>query len=115
LPWTAAEQTQAIDRVHRVGQRNTVTAWRPLVLDSMDADVAARIDARARWAETAIDGAAVTDAGLWGATTWALATTLARAVGVEVPEPSVVDEPIGPVVDPPEEGLGWDGGEAIGL
>src|SRR6478735_8186548 len=28
LSWTAAEQTQAIDRVHRIGQDEPVTAWR---------------------------------------------------------------------------------------
>src|SRR3712207_9357192 len=28
LSWTDAEQTQAIDRVHRIGQDMPVTAWR---------------------------------------------------------------------------------------
>ena len=36
LSWTAAEQTQAIDRVHRIGQDQPVTAWRILAAQTVD-------------------------------------------------------------------------------
>ncbi|MDQ1725261.1 MAG: hypothetical protein QOG52_2289, partial [Frankiaceae bacterium] len=37
LSWTAAEQTQAIDRVHRIGQDQPVTAWRVIAAQTIDA------------------------------------------------------------------------------
>ncbi|NEC93121.1 C-terminal helicase domain-containing protein, partial [Streptomyces sp. SID12501] len=36
LPWTDAEQTQAIDRVHRIGQDQPVTAWRVIAAQTID-------------------------------------------------------------------------------
>ena len=36
LSWTAAEQTQAIDRVHRIGQDEPVTAWRIIAAHTID-------------------------------------------------------------------------------
>ena len=36
LSWTAAEQTQAIDRVHRIGQDEPVTAWRIIAAQTID-------------------------------------------------------------------------------
>src|SRR6185437_7344114 len=40
LSWTAAEQTQAIDRVHRIGQDQPVTAWRILAAQTIDTRIA---------------------------------------------------------------------------
>src|SRR3954453_6302674 len=36
LSWTAAEQTQAIDRSHRIGQTEPVTAWRIIAAQTID-------------------------------------------------------------------------------
>src|SRR5690606_827844 len=36
LSWTDAEQTQAIDRIHRIGQDEPVTAWRIIAAQTID-------------------------------------------------------------------------------
>jgi hypothetical protein len=56
LSWTAAEQTQAIDRVHRIGQDQPVTAWRILAAQTIDARIAELIDSKAGLAARALDG-----------------------------------------------------------
>jgi hypothetical protein len=56
LSWTAAEQTQAIDRVHRIGQDQPVTAWRILAAQTIDARIAELIDSKAALAARALDG-----------------------------------------------------------
>jgi hypothetical protein len=56
LPWTEAEQTQAIDRIHRIGQDQPVTAWRILAAGTIDAKVAELIDRKAGLAARALDG-----------------------------------------------------------
>ncbi len=56
LPWTAAEQTQAIDRSHRIGQSEPVTAWRIIAAQTIDARIAALIDDKAGLAAVALDG-----------------------------------------------------------
>ncbi|MEU8225308.1 DEAD/DEAH box helicase [Kribbella sp. NPDC048915] len=56
LSWTNAEQTQAIDRVHRIGQDEPVTAWRIIAAQTIDTRVADLIDAKAGLAATALDG-----------------------------------------------------------
>jgi SNF2 family DNA or RNA helicase len=56
LPWTAAEQTQAIDRSHRIGQSEPVTAWRILAAQTIDARIAGLIDDKAGLAAVALDG-----------------------------------------------------------
>ncbi len=56
LSWTDAEQTQAIDRVHRIGQELPVTAWRILAAQTIDAKIAELIDAKAGLAARALDG-----------------------------------------------------------
>jgi SNF2 family DNA or RNA helicase len=61
LSWTAAEQTQAIDRVHRIGQEEPVTAWRIIAAQTIDARVAELIDSKANLAARALDGADVDD------------------------------------------------------
>ncbi len=59
LSWTAAEQTQAIDRVHRIGQDEPVTAWRIIAAHTIDPQLAARIDSKQGLAARALDGEAV--------------------------------------------------------
>ncbi|WP_380166322.1 DEAD/DEAH box helicase [Jannaschia sp. R86511] len=56
LSWTDAEQTQAIDRVHRIGQDRPVTAWRVIAAQTVDARIATLIDAKAGLAARALDG-----------------------------------------------------------
>jgi hypothetical protein len=57
LSWTAAEQTQAIDRSHRIGQTEPVTAWRIIAAQTIDARIAELIDSKAGLADRALDGA----------------------------------------------------------
>ncbi|MGP7960402.1 DEAD/DEAH box helicase [Sanguibacter sp. A247] len=61
LPWTDAEQTQAIDRVHRIGQDEPVTAWRVVAAQTIDTKIAELIDAKSGLAARALDGADVDD------------------------------------------------------
>ncbi|MGH3409583.1 MAG: C-terminal helicase domain-containing protein [Streptosporangiaceae bacterium] len=56
LSWTDAEQTQAIDRSHRIGQAEPVTAWRIIAAQTIDARIAGLIDTKAGLAARALDG-----------------------------------------------------------
>jgi hypothetical protein len=56
LSWTHAEQTQAIDRSHRIGQTEPVTAWRIIAAQTIDARIAELIDSKAGLAARALDG-----------------------------------------------------------
>lgn len=56
LSWTAAEQTQAMDRCHRIGQTEPVTAWRIIAAQTIDARIAELIDSKAGLAAQALDG-----------------------------------------------------------
>jgi hypothetical protein len=56
LSWTDAEQTQAIDRIHRIGQEQPVTAWRIIAAQTIDTKVAELIDSKAGLAAVALDG-----------------------------------------------------------
>ncbi|MGD9961312.1 DEAD/DEAH box helicase [Nocardioides sp.] len=59
LSWTDAEQTQAIDRVHRIGQAEPVTAWRIIAAQTIDTKIAELIDSKAGLAARALDGSDV--------------------------------------------------------
>jgi SNF2-related domain/Helicase conserved C-terminal domain len=56
LSWTSAEQTQAIDRSHRIGQVEPVTAWRVIAAQTIDVRIAELIDSKAGLAARALDG-----------------------------------------------------------
>jgi SNF2 family DNA or RNA helicase len=56
LSWTAAEQQQAIDRTHRIGQDEPVTAWRIIAAHTIDARIAELVDSKASLAARALDG-----------------------------------------------------------
>ena len=56
LSWTNAEQTQAIDRVHRIGQEEPVTAWRIIAAQTIDTRIADLVDSKAGLAARALDG-----------------------------------------------------------
>nr|WP_245700966.1 DEAD/DEAH box helicase [Sanguibacter gelidistatuariae] len=57
LSWTHAEQTQAIDRIHRIGQTEPVTAWRIIAAQTIDSRIAELIDGKSGLAARALDGA----------------------------------------------------------
>ncbi|MGJ9412952.1 DEAD/DEAH box helicase [Aeromicrobium sp. CF4.19] len=56
LSWTDAEQMQAIDRVHRIGQEEPVTAWRIIAAQTIDSTIVELIDSKAGLAARALDG-----------------------------------------------------------
>jgi hypothetical protein len=56
LSWTDAEQTQAIDRSHRIGQSEPVTAWRIIAAQTIDTRIAELLDSKAGLAAKALDG-----------------------------------------------------------
>ncbi|WP_370208031.1 DEAD/DEAH box helicase [Aeromicrobium sp.] len=56
LSWTDAEQMQAIDRVHRIGQEEPVTAWRIIASQTIDTRIVELIDSKAGLAARALDG-----------------------------------------------------------
>jgi SNF2 family DNA or RNA helicase len=62
LSWTNAEQQQAIDRVHRIGQDAPVTAWRIIAAQTLDPRIVELVDSKANLAARALDGADVSDA-----------------------------------------------------
>src|SRR5690625_6493716 len=56
LSWTDAEQTQAIDRIHRIGQAEPVTAWRIIAAQTIDTRIAERFGSKAGLAARALGG-----------------------------------------------------------
>ncbi|GAA2893027.1 DEAD/DEAH box helicase [Microbacterium esteraromaticum] len=83
LSWTAAEQTQAIDRVHRIGQDEPVTAWRIIAAHTLDTKIAELIDQKQGLAARALDGEAVTDEPGESVQLAALMHLLREALGAE--------------------------------
>jgi len=59
LPWTAAVQEQAIDRIHRITQDSPVTAWRLIATGTMDDQIASLIARRAGVSGAIVDGVAI--------------------------------------------------------
>lgn len=83
LSWTAAEQTQAIDRVHRIGQDEPVTAWRIIAAHTIDTKIAELIDSKQGLAARALDGEAVDPASSDSVQLSALMHLTRRALGGE--------------------------------
>ena len=81
LSWTAAEQTQAIDRVHRIGQDEPVTAWRIIAAHTIDTKIAELIDTKQGLALRALDGEAVDPASSDSVQLAALMHLLRQALG----------------------------------
>jgi superfamily II DNA or RNA helicase len=86
LSWTNAEQTQAIDRVHRIGQELPVTAWRIIAAGTIDGRISELIDSKAGLAARALDGEAALDEAAGSVQLEALTTLLRDAVA----EPSTI-------------------------
>jgi SNF2 family DNA or RNA helicase len=78
LSWTSAEQTQAIDRVHRIGQELPVTAWRIVAAQTVDQRIAELIDQKSSLSARALDGQE-TEAGVEGTMQVAALIALLRA------------------------------------
>lgn len=83
LSWTAAEQTQAIDRVHRIGQEEPVTAWRIIAAHTIDTKIAELIDSKQGLAARALDGEALDPASSDSVQLGALMHVLRRVLGGE--------------------------------
>ncbi|WP_424447435.1 DEAD/DEAH box helicase [Microbacterium arborescens] len=81
LSWTAAEQTQAIDRVHRIGQEEPVTAWRIIAAHTIDTKIAELIDSKQGLAARALDGEAVDPTSSDSVQLSALMHLLRQAIG----------------------------------
>lgn len=80
LSWTNAEQTQAIDRVHRIGQELPVTAWRIIAAGTIDGRISELIDSKAGLAARALDGEAALEEAAGSVQLEALVTLLREAV-----------------------------------
>ena len=78
LSWTSAEQTQAIDRVHRIGQELPVTAWRIVAAQTVDQRIAELIDQKSGLSARALDGQE-TEAGVEGTMQVAALVALLRS------------------------------------
>jgi hypothetical protein len=85
LSWTNAEQTQAIDRVHRIGQTEPVTAWRIIAAQTIDAKIAELIDAKAGLAARALDGAGEDETSTVDVQVETLVAILTEALEAQVP------------------------------
>ncbi|MDR6868622.1 superfamily II DNA or RNA helicase [Microbacterium resistens] len=83
LSWTAAEQTQAIDRVHRIGQDEPVTAWRIIAAHTIDTKIAELIDQKQGLAARALDGETVEETASESVQMAALTHLLRQALGGE--------------------------------
>ncbi|MCK3768400.1 DEAD/DEAH box helicase [Microbacterium aerolatum] len=81
LSWTAAEQTQAIDRVHRIGQDEPVTAWRIIAAHTIDTKIAELIDQKQGLAARALDGESVDEVASESVQLGALMHLLREALG----------------------------------
>ena len=83
LSWTAAEQTQAIDRVHRIGQDEPVTAWRIIAAHTIDTKIAELIDSKQSLAARALDGEQVDPTSSDSVQLSALMHLLRQALGAD--------------------------------
>jgi len=83
LSWTAAEQTQAIDRVHRIGQDEPVTAWRIIAAHTIDTKIAELIDSKQSLAARALDGEQVDPTSSDSVQLSALIHLLRQALGAD--------------------------------
>jgi hypothetical protein len=93
LSWTDAEQTQAIDRSHRIGQTEPVTAWRIIAAQTIDSRIAELIDGKAGLAARALDGS---DEQVWSSADVqheALVALLTDALSASPQAPSTATTP----------------------
>jgi len=60
FPWTPDDIEQAIDRVHRIGQTETVTAWHLAAENTIDEHIISLLEQKAKIAHQTLDGQNVT-------------------------------------------------------
>jgi SNF2 family DNA or RNA helicase len=92
LSWTDAEQTQAIDRIHRIGQDQPVTAWRVIAAQTIDAKVAELIDSKAGLAARALDGSDEEGSAAADIQLEALVALLTDALVASLPDQGLADQ-----------------------
>jgi superfamily II DNA/RNA helicase len=92
LSWTDAEQTQAIDRIHRIGQDQPVTAWRVIAAQTIDAKVAELIDSKAGLAARALDGSDEEQSAAADIQLEALVALLTDALAASMPDQGLPDQ-----------------------
>ena len=93
LSWTDAEQTQAIDRIHRIGQALPVTAWRIIASQTIDTRIAELIDSKAGLAARALDGSDEEVSSSVDVQLEALVSLLTEALTEELPTDLPTDLP----------------------
>ena len=54
--WNPADMDQAVDRCHRIGQRDSVTGWVTICADTIDEDIVELIDQKRKMFESIVDG-----------------------------------------------------------
>ena len=59
--WTPADMDQAADRAHRIGQKDSVTAWTLIAQDTIDEDIKELISYKRELVESATDGKMLED------------------------------------------------------
>lgn len=64
LPWTPGDLTQAEDRCHRIGQKNSVTIHYLLANDTIEQKIAGLIDRKRRVLDSVLDGVQTEDESL---------------------------------------------------
>ncbi len=66
LPWTPGDVSQAEDRVHRIGQRNSVNIYYLLAAGTIEEKIARLIDDKRRVLDTVLDGRKSDESSLLG-------------------------------------------------
>lgn len=56
LPWSPGDLEQAIDRCHRIGQRDAVTAWFLVAAGTIEEEIAALLDSKRKQLDSVLDG-----------------------------------------------------------
>jgi len=54
--WNPADMDQAVDRCHRIGQKNSVTGWVTICADTIDEDIVELIEQKRKMFESIVDG-----------------------------------------------------------
>jgi SNF2 family DNA or RNA helicase len=65
LPWTPGELSQAADRCHRIGQKNTVNVYYLLAAGSIEEKIAEILDEKKTVLDAVVDGEEAKDIGLF--------------------------------------------------
>jgi SWI/SNF-related matrix-associated actin-dependent regulator of chromatin subfamily A-like protein 1 len=73
--WSPGDMEQAIDRCHRIGQRDAVTAWFLIAEGTIEEDMAALLDSKSEQLAALMDGVVVDEDSLL--------TSLLRKIGTE--------------------------------